>query len=428
MAESMYGPVTDWATDFDHADPEYNRHAHAIWKDLRDRCPVAHSDRYGGVWLPLAYDLIREVAYDTEHFSNCGVLVVTKPFTVPPPVGVAPPISSDPPFHAHARRLLLPAFAPKRIAAWEERTRELCRARLDDLGPMAAGSVVDGAQQYAQHIPVGIIARMLGCPPEDDDRLRGFVHTMLESVNRAPEAQKAARKEVDAYLDAVIESHRREPRDTLTSYLLNATLLGEPLSHDHVRGSLMLLILAGIDTTWSAIGSSLWHLATHPGHLARLVREPGLMHTAIEEMLRAYAPVTMARMVVKERDFHGHRMKPDDHVLLPFPAANRDPAAFDRPDEVVLDREVNRHAAFGLGIHRCIGSNLARLELRIALEEFIARFPAFELADPAGVRWSTGQVRGPRQLPLRILATREAPASVSASPTELPAPCHAGFG
>ena len=135
-----------------------------------------------------------------------------------------------------------------------------------------------------------------------------------------------------------------------------------------------------------------------------MVADHDLIPTAIEELLRAYAPVTMARFVAKDLDFHGHQLKVGEWVLLPFPAANRDPAAFDRPDEVVIDRAENRHAAFGLGIHRCLGSNLARLELRVALEEFLARVPEFELADPTGndVVWSVGQVRGPRVLPLRI--------------------------
>jgi len=161
--------------------------------------------------------------------------------------------------------------------------------------------------------------------------------------------------------------------------------------------------VAGIDTTWSAIGSSIWHLAQHPDDLARLVAEPELLPTAIEEFLRAYAPVTMARLVKEDFEFEGCPMKKDDWVLLGFPAANRDPAFFDRADEVLIDREENRHAAFGLGIHRCLGSNLARMEMTIALQEFIARFPKFELADPQAVTFSQGQVRGPRNLPIRIL-------------------------
>jgi cytochrome P450 len=172
-----------------------------------------------------------------------------------------------------------------------------------------------------------------------------------------------------------------------------------------VRGSIVLLLLAGIDTTWSAIGSSLWHLAGHPADRRRLVDEPDLMPVAIEELLRAYAPVTMARLVAQDHEFHGCPMKADDWVLLPFPAANRDPEQFPDADRVIIDRLENRHAAFGLGIHRCLGSNLARLEVRVAVEEFLGRFPDFELADPDTVRWSVGQIRGPRRLPLRVLAT-----------------------
>jgi cytochrome P450 len=160
------------------------------------------------------------------------------------------------------------------------------------------------------------------------------------------------------------------------------------------------VLIAGVDTTWSAIGSSLWHLATHDEDRRRLVAEPGLMPVAVEELLRAYSPVTMARVVTGDVDFAGCPMHAGDRVLMNFPAANRDPEAFDRPDQVLLDRQLNRHVAFGSGIHRCAGSNLARMELRVALEEWLARIPEFELAPGAEVTWAGGQVRGPRQLPV----------------------------
>jgi cytochrome P450 len=163
-----------------------------------------------------------------------------------------------------------------------------------------------------------------------------------------------------------------------------------------------LLLIAGIDTTWSAIGASLWHLARTPADRERLVRDRSLLPTAMEEFLRAFAPVTMARLVREDMHWQGVDMKADDWILLSFPAANRDPAQFDRAGDVVIDREINRHAAFGLGIHRCVGSHLARMELRVALETWLERIPEFTLADPEAVRWSTGQIRGPRALPLRI--------------------------
>jgi hypothetical protein len=163
-----------------------------------------------------------------------------------------------------------------------------------------------------------------------------------------------------------------------------------------------LLLIAGIDTTWSAIGASLWHLARVPADRRRLAAEPGLLPVAMEEFLRAYAPVTMARLVREDMRWRGADMKAEDWILLSFPAANRDPAQFDRAGEVVIDREVNRHAAFGLGIHRCVGSHLARMELRVALQAWLERIPEFTLGDPAAVTWAAGQVRGPRTLPVRI--------------------------
>jgi cytochrome P450 len=400
---SIYGPVRDWATDLDHADPEYNRRAHEIWDDLRaNGCPVAHSERYGGMWAPFTAEYVREVAYDTENYTSRSVVVSTSPIEAEAPIGGAPPITSDPPFHQLARRLLLPPFAPKQIEPWEPEVHRLCRQRLDDMGEITQGeTVIDAAQQYAQHIPVNVIARMLGLPVEDDDIFRQFVHNSLEGVNLHPDERKKNFDLLDAYLDLHIERHRAEPQDDLISYLLDVELGGQKLSLDHVRGSIVLLLLAGIDTTWSAIGSSIWHFATHPDDRRRIVAEPELMPTAIEELLRAYAPVTMARMVAKDHDFHGCPMKTDEWVLLPFPAANRDPEMFERADEVVIDRLENRHAAFGLGIHRCLGSNLARLEVRVAVQEFLDRFPDFELA--GDVRWSVGQIRGPRALPVRIL-------------------------
>ena len=204
------------------------------------------------------------------------------------------------------------------------------------------------------------------------------------------------------YILDQIHDHLARPREDLTTFLIEAELYGRKLEADHVAGTMVLLLIAGIDTSWSAIGASLWHLARNPADRERLVAEPGLLPTAMEEFLRAYAPVTMARLVKEDMHWQGVDMKAEDWILLSFPAANRDPAQFERAGEVVIDREVNRHAAFGLGIHRCVGSHLARMELRVALEVWMERIPDFSLPDPDAVTWSAGQIRGPRRLPLRI--------------------------
>ncbi len=397
-------PVVDFATDWDHTDPRWVQDPYPIWADLRERCPVAHTERYGGAWFPVTHAGVTAIATDTEHFTSRTVVIGNgRPMeeAPPAPIGVAPPISSDPPFHQIARRLILPAFAPGPVRQLEPTVRALCRRLLDDLGGRA---VVNGGTEYAQHIPPAVICSMLGFPESDEARFREFVRVVLEGVNHPVEERIEEFAPIEAYFDEQIEDHRLRPRDDLTSYLLNVEIAGQKLAVEHVRGTMVLILVAGIDTTWSAIGSSLWHLARHPEDLARLVEEPDLMPIAVEEFLRFYAPVTMARLVKRDAEVLGCAMKEDDWILLGFPAANRDPTVFADADRFIIDRLENRHLAFGLGIHRCAGSNLARMELRVAIEEFIARYPTFTLDDPGAVTWSQGQVRGPRHLPLRVSA------------------------
>ncbi len=399
-SEIITGPVTDWATDFSHLEPEWAADPYAIQDDLRQRCPIAHTERFGGGWLPTRYDDVTAIAYDTERFSSRAIIMGNfRPPRDLAPVGGSPPISSDPPFHQHARKLLLPAFTKTAVSRQEPATRAYCHALIDEFD---GRDVVDAAGEYAQHIPMRVIADMLGFPPEDGPRFREFVEDVLEGINLLPEERVERMDRLFGYLREQVHDHLANPREDLTSYLIDAEIFGQKLEADHVTGAMALLLIAGIDTSWSAIGASLWHLARTPADRERLVAEPSLLPTAVEEFLRAYAPVTMARLVKQDMHWRGAEMKADDWILLSFPAANRDPAQFDQADEVIIDREVNRHAAFGLGIHRCLGSHLARMELRVALDVWLSRMPAFTLADGAAVSWSTGQIRGPRRLPLRI--------------------------
>jgi cytochrome P450 len=400
-SEIVTGPVADWASDFSHLDPAWAADPYPIQDDLRRRCPVAHSRRFGGAWLPTRYEDVAAIAYDTDRFSSRAIIVSN--FRPPPdlaPAGGSPPITSDPPFHHDARKLLLPAFTKTAITKQEPATMELCHSLIDAL---AGQDVVDAARDYAQHIPMRVIAGILGFPPQDAPRFRAFVENTLQGINLPPEQRLTRMSALFYYLFAQVQDHLADPRDDLTTYLINAELGGRKLDPAHIVGTMALLLIAGIDTTWSAIGASLWHLAKTPEDRRRLAADPGLLPTAIEEFLRAYAPVTMARLVKQDMHWRGTDMRADDWILLSYPAANRDPAQFDRADEVVIDREVNRHAAFGLGIHRCLGSHLARMELRVALEAWLKRFPEFTLADPAAVTWAAGQVRGPRTLPLRVI-------------------------
>jgi cytochrome P450 len=399
-SEIVTGPVSDWATDFSHVEPEWTADPYPIQDDLRQRCPIAHTDRFGGGWLPTRYEDVAAIAYDTERFSSRSIIMGNfRPAGKLAPIGGSPPITSDPPFHHHARKLLLPAFTKTAVSKLEPATKAFCHSLIDTF---EGQDVVDAAAGYAHHIPIRVIADLLGFPPEDGPQFRAFAENTLEGINLPPEERVTRKTALFYYLLGQVNDHLDNPRDDLTTFLVNAELDGRKLDVSHIVGTMTLLLIAGIDTTSSAIGASLWHLATSPDDRRRLVAEPGLLPAAMEEFLRAYAPVTMARLVKEDMPFRDVEMKADDWILLSFPAANRDPAQFDRADQVIIDREVNRHAAFGLGIHRCLGSHLGRMELRVALEAWLERIGEFSLADPSAVSWSTGQVRGPRTLPLRI--------------------------
>jgi cytochrome P450 len=387
--------VTDWATDFDPLAPRWVEDPFSVWAELRQVCPIAHTDRFSGVYLPTRYEDIRAVAYDTEHFSSRRMMVREGEVPLIP----APPVTSDPPEHRAQRMLLLPAFTPAEINKLEPRTRDICQTLLKTL---AGRSTLDGAVEYAQEVPVRVTTFMLGLPEADATMYRRWIKQSLEDGITDPSLVMQALDEMNAYFGDVVARRRAAPGDDLVSFLLKAKIEGRELADDHIVGTLRLLLLAGIDTTWSMIGTCLWHLAKHKEDRCRLVAEPGLIPTAVEELLRAYAPATMAREIVKDRELGGCPVKTGQMIMLPLGAANRDPAMFPDPDRVIIDRAENRHASFGLGIHRCIGSNLARMEINVGLQEWLKIFPEFTLEPGADVAWSVGTVRGPRRLPFTI--------------------------
>src|SRR5215469_5735771 len=187
--EIITGPVSDWTTDFSHLEPQWAADPYLIQDDLRQHCPIAHTDRFGGGWLPTRYEDVAAVAYDTERFSSRSIIMGNfRPPREVAPIGGSPPISSDPPFHHDARKLLLPAFTKTAVARQEPATRAFCHSLIDTF---SESEVVDAARDYAQHIPMRVIADMLGFPPEDGPKFREFVENTLEGVNLPPDERIA---------------------------------------------------------------------------------------------------------------------------------------------------------------------------------------------------------------------------------------------
>ena len=408
----MADAVKDWIADYDIFDKSYIKNPFPVWDEVRETCPVAHTDRWGGSFMPTRYEDLFNIARDIQHFSSRNVLVAD---IAPPPEGStvdideellgveqqnigAPPITSDPPIHTWARKLLLPPFSVTSVAKWEQETRDLCNSLIDGF---IENGTADGAVDYAQQIPPRVIASMLGIPKDKAGDFTEWVRGFLELGATNPELRIQSANSIFGYLHACIQERKENlGEDDLISYLLTATVDGEPVPENHVLGTCFLLLVAGIDTTWSSIGSALWHLSQNPADRARLIAEPDLMSNAIEELLRAYSPVTMARYVAEDTEYGGCPMAEGSKVIMNFPAANRDPRVFENPDDVILDREKNPHIAFGVGIHRCAGSNLARMEMKVSIQEWLKRIPDYKLADPDAVTWAGGQVRGPRLMPV----------------------------
>jgi cytochrome P450 len=401
-------PVEDWATDYDIFDPQYCTDPGPIWADLRQRCPVAHTERWGGSWFATRYEDVAEMARMVPALSNEEFIVVPPVPLIDPETGevlrakpVAPPISSDPPFHGAARRLLLQAFAPQAVAKFEPYTEDLAHRLIDEFVDKGR---CDAAVQYAQQIPPKVISHLMGLDETMGETFIQWVRGLLEIGATNPEVRMATGLQMYRFWTQEIERRRAEPTGDFINWLMEQDLDGEPVDDEHVRTTCGLLLVAGIDTTWSSIGSALFHLATHPADRERLVDEPELLPTAVEEFLRVYSPVTMGRLATEDVTVNGVTIPAGSRVLMNFPAANRDPEVFPDPDTVVLDRAHNRHVAFGIGIHRCAGSNLARMEMQVALSVFLERIPEFHLDDPGPVTWVGGQVRGPRSLPLHFTA------------------------
>ncbi|ODU02816.1 MAG: hypothetical protein ABS81_16405 [Pseudonocardia sp. SCN 72-86] len=398
MTEAPLGRPDSPADGYDLFSPEYRADPTPTWDAVRSGgCPVAHSDRWGGSYMLARYEDIRDAARDPERFSSRGVEVAGP---LESSGGLyTPPLTSDPPQHKPHRDVLMPFFMPKRTAGYQDFIRQECRVLAERVAAKGAG---DAIADYAQHLTLAVLRKMLGVPEGGP-----FVEWMVRMI-RVGARDQAVRAEtvrdILTYLEKQLAERTEQPGggEDLLSYLVGAEMDGEPLSRKHKLGAAFLVLIAGADTTWSAIGASLWHLASHDDDRHRILADPTLLDTAVEEFLRAYAPVSVGRIVAGDTEVHGCPIPAGQRVLLPFGAANRDPVVFEDPDVVRIDRRRNRHLTFGTGSHRCLGSNLARLELKIALEEWLRAMPHFRLTDPDGVEWSGGQTRGPECVAIRV--------------------------
>jgi cytochrome P450 len=351
------------------------------YSELRDQCPVGRSESYGGFWFLLKSEDIFAAEQSPDTFSVAPSMLLPAFGTDVPLI----PIDIDPPEHTAYRRVLLPLFTPQAVARLNDGMHRTARELATHV---ATQEVADVSAQFARPMPTIIFSRLAGFPEEDWPKFDRWVDDIIYERTVDPERAWKAGREVTDYFDALLTARAaQEGTGDIISHLLSAEIRGRKLAHDELISYCYLLFVAGLDTTAWAIRSSLWYLAQHPQTQARLRADPGLIPAAAEEFLRTLSPVqAMARTCTKDTEISGQKIKEGDRVVLVFGAGNRDPDIYANPDDIQVDRENNRHLAFGGGIHRCLGSNLGRRELVIALEEFLGAVDRFSLANP-GEQW-----------------------------------------
>ena len=388
---------------FNPLDRAYQQDPVPFFARLRERDPVHRSELVHG-WVLSRYDEIDAVLRDHERFGNDSRKSAT-PLEIAVNEFEPSILFLDPPDHTRLRAIVSRGFTRGTIEAWRRRTEQLVDQLLDEIGDAPRFDVME---RFANRLPTLVIAEMLGVPAEDYPRFRAWseiVARTIEPVMQPHELREAhvARDALRDYFAEIVEQRRREPREDLVSVLVSAEENGRSIAHEELLTMLILLLVAGNETTTNLIGNGLLALLRHPDELAWLRAHPDEAEPAIEELLRFDSPVQVnGRTALVDVEIGGRSIRRGQPVILLIGSANRDPRAFSEPDRLDLARGAKSHLAFGRGIHHCLGAPLARLEAQVALPRLIERFPSMRLADPDPPFKDTVVLRGLRRLPVAV--------------------------
>lgn len=367
----------------------------SLTEDLLEKSPpvffsmAAPTARGVGSWIVTHYEDIREVYQNADLYSSEGVVdfqrLVGETF-------LSIPITIDPPDHAKYRMLLNPWFSPKAVTALEPKMRAVIGGLIDSF---ADKGECDLAYDYGRIYPVRVFMDLMGFPEEKFEDFLSWEYAILHDMTK-PERMAWGVANALAYLRSFIEEMRATPADNLTSHIVHGSVEGRPLTDDEIIGTVFFLWVGGLDTVAATTSLMFRRLALDPVLQKTLRDNPQLIHEAVEEFLRVQPIVNSMRIAKADHEIRGVQIKKGDHVTCYNAAGNFDPAEFEDPREIRLDRPSNRHFTLAGGPHRCLGSHLARRELRIALGEFLARIPPFRLRPGSDRTVVPGLIAAPR--------------------------------
>jgi cytochrome P450 len=382
----------DAVVDFDHHSDEFNLNELAFNAELRQKCPVAWNENYGGFWFLTSYDAVSQTARDGDTFAHKyepnaadgvdyqGEMGVPRP-EGQPALGIG---EVDGPYHQALRHALAPFFSPGAVQKMRPFMEQSAHWFLDQrIGDGQMDLVLD----YASPVPAILTMKLMGLPYDTWQRYANLFHSVMAVPQDSPEYAEAI-AEVPAMMQGVLEfaaTRRAEAGDDLTSFLIQFEFDGRRLDDAQLLNILWNLIAGGVDTTTSQTALTLRHLGTNPELRQQLIDHPELHRTATDEFLRYFSVnQQLSRTVTRDVVLGGQHFRRNDRVVISWLGANHDEQEFERPDEIVLDRAPNRHVAFGLGPHRCIGSHLARLMSGVMVKAALDRIPDYQI-DLGGV-------------------------------------------